>query len=118
MDRIASCLMLAPILIGVSLSVLLFRAWRGLRIGRTEYLMLAPIVFSLLLVVLPLLAIPQPGGFVLTTSLGSCATSAALMAAYPFAVFDHPSNKAGESVLVLGASAAAGLAALAIFLYC
>ena len=111
--------MVATILIGISLAVLLFRAWRGLRVGRTEYLMLAPIVFSLLLVIFPLLAIPQPGGFVLTTSLGSCATSAALMAAYPFAVFDHPASKrAGESVLVLGASAAAGLAALAIFLYC
>ena len=118
MDRSTSCLVVATILAGVALAVLLFRAWRGLRIAETEYLMVAPIVLSVLLVVLPLLAIPQPGKGMLTISLGSCATSAALMAAYPFAIFDSTRRIASESALFLAAGAVAGLAALAIFRYC
>ena len=119
MERSTSCLVIATLLASIALAVLLFRAWRGLRIAETEYLLIAPVVLSVLLVVLPLLALPQPGKGVLTVSLGSCATSAALMAAYPFAVFDRSTKtKAIESALFVGAGTVAGLAALAIFLYC
>ena len=54
-----------------------------------DYLILAAILVSLLLVVLPLMAVAEPGIFVYSVAAGSCAAASLLIAAYPFAILDH-----------------------------
>jgi hypothetical protein len=44
---------------------------------------------SLLLVVLPLTAIAEPGRLAYSVAAGSCAAASVLVAAYPFAILDH-----------------------------
>ena len=93
-------LTVASILSGFGISVFMFRIQRELRVrdqhpdwpnwlAWADYLVLAAIVLSLTLVVLPLVAIPQPGEFVFSIAAGSCAASAVLLLAYPFAILDH-----------------------------
>jgi len=93
-------LTVASILSGFGISVFMFRIQRELGVrdrhpdwpnwlAWADYLVLAAIVLSLTLVVLPLVAIPQPNEFVFSIAAGSCAASAVLLLAYPFAILDH-----------------------------
>jgi len=93
-------LTVASILSGFGISVFMFRIQRELRVrdanprspnwlAWADYLILAAIVLSLLLVVLPLMAIAEPGRLVFSIAAGSCAAAALLVAAYPFAILDH-----------------------------
>ena len=54
-----------------------------------DYLVLSAIVLSLSLVVLPLVALPEPSRFVFSVAGASCAASSLLLLAYPFAILDH-----------------------------
>jgi len=54
-----------------------------------DYLVIASIGLSLLLVVVPLVALPGPGKNALALAAGSCAAAAILLAAYPLAILDH-----------------------------
>ena len=93
-------LTVASILSGFGISVFMFRIQRELRVrdanprspnwlAWADYLILSAIVLSLLLVVLPLMAIPEPGRLVFSIAAGSCAAAALLVTAYPFAILDH-----------------------------
>jgi len=93
-------LTVASILSGFGISVFMFRIQRELRVrdanprspnwlAWADYLILSAIVLSLLLVVLPLMAIAEPGRLVFSIAAGSCAAAALLVAAYPFAILDH-----------------------------
>lgn len=118
MDRSASCLTVASIFVGLALALLVFRLWRDRELlrAKADYLILMPIVLSSFLVFLPLLTIPNPSSVALNVAQGSCATSAMLLAAYPFAVLDG--TRARGDALFVGASALAVFAVLGIFLYC
>jgi hypothetical protein len=54
-----------------------------------DYLVIATIVSSLLFVVLPLTAFPQPSEFVFSIAAGTGAATSLLLLAYPFAILDH-----------------------------
>jgi len=54
-----------------------------------DYLVISTIVLSLLLVVLPLIALSEPTEFVFSIAAGTCAATSILMLAYPFAILDH-----------------------------
>lgn len=93
-------LTVASILSGFGISVFMFRIQRELRVrdkhpnwpnwlAWADYLVLATIVLSLLLVVLPLIALPSPSEFVFSIAAASCAATSLLMLAYPFAILDH-----------------------------
>ena len=93
-------LTVASILSGFGISVFMFRIQRELRVrdehpqwpnwlAWADYLILAAILLSLLLVVLPLMAVAEPGLFVYSVAAGSCAAASLLIAAYPFAILDH-----------------------------
>ena len=93
-------LTVASILSGFGISVFMFRIQRELRVrdanprsqnwlAWADYLILAAILLSLLLVVLPLMATPDPGRLIFSIAAGSCAAAALLVAAYPFAILDH-----------------------------
>jgi hypothetical protein len=93
-------LTVASILSGFGISVFMFRIQRELRVrdehpqwpnwlAWADYLILAAILVSLLLVVLPLMAVAEPGLFVYSIAAGSCAAASLLIAAYPFAILDH-----------------------------
>ena len=93
-------LTVASILSGFGISVFMFRIQRELRVrdanprspnwlAWADYLILSAIVLSLLLVVLPLMAIAEPGRLVFSIAAGSCAAAALLVTAYPFAILDH-----------------------------
>jgi len=93
-------LTVASILSGFGISVFMFRIQRELRVrdehpqwpnwlAWADYLILAAILLSLLLVVLPLMAVAEPGIFVYSVAAGSCAAASLLIAAYPFAILDH-----------------------------
>jgi hypothetical protein len=43
----------------------------------------------LVLVVLPLVAFPEPSRFLFSIAAGSCGAASILMIAYPFAILDH-----------------------------
>ena len=90
----------ASILSGFGVTVFMFRIQRELQVREkhpdwpnwlawADYLVLAAILLSLLLVVLPIVAIRDPSAFVLNLAAGSCAAAAVLLAAYPFAILDH-----------------------------
>jgi hypothetical protein len=93
-------LTVASILSGFGISVFMFRIQRELRVrdvhpdwpnwlAWADYLILAAILVSLLLVVLPLMATAQPGRLVYSVAAGGCAAASLLVAAYPFAILDH-----------------------------
>jgi len=93
-------LTVASILSGFGISVFMFRIQRELRVrdenpqspnwlAWADYLILGAIVISLLLVVLPLVAVPEPGRLAYAVAAGSCAAASILVAAYPFAILDH-----------------------------
>lgn len=93
-------LTVASILSGFGISVFMFRIQRELRVrdehpewpnwlAWADYLILAAILLSLLLVVLPLTAIAEPGRLIYSVAAGSCAAASLLVAAYPFAILDH-----------------------------
>ena len=54
-----------------------------------DYLVLANIVISLVLVVIPLVAVPEPGPVQYSIAAGGCAAAAILQLGYPFAILDH-----------------------------
>jgi len=93
-------LTVASILAGFGISILMFRIQRELHIQEkypdapnwlawADYLVIASIGLSLLLVVVPLVALPGPGKNALALAAGSCAAAAILLAAYPLAILDH-----------------------------
>jgi hypothetical protein len=53
-----------------------------------DYLVIASILLSLLLVVLPLVALKDPGRW-FPLAGAACGSAAILLAAYPFAIFKH-----------------------------
>ena len=101
-------LTVASILSGFGISVFMFRIQRELRVrddhpewpnwlAWADYLILASILLSLLLVVLPLIAIAEPNRLAYSVAAGSCAAAAILIAAYPFAILDHYRIEIGTS---------------------
>ena len=139
-------LTVASILSGFGISVFMFRIQRELRVrdanprspnwlAWADYLILSAIVLSLLLVVLPLMAIAEPGRLVFSIAAGSCAAAAVLVTAYPFAILDHYRIEIGtwrtregerpqerhksepiERMIVLGAAVLAAIAFFTIVL--
>jgi hypothetical protein len=137
-------LTVASILSGFSISVFMFRIQRELRVrddhpdwpnwlAWADYLILEAILLSLLLVVLPLMAIAEPGRLAYSVAAGSCAAASILVAAYPFAILDHYRIEIGtwrtrggerpqerhkgepiERAIVLGATILASIALIAI----
>jgi hypothetical protein len=93
-------LTVASILTGFCISVFMFRIQHelGVRDRRpdwpnwlawADYLIIATIILSVLLVILPLVALPNPGRIAYSIAAGSCAASSLLVLAYPFAILDH-----------------------------
>jgi hypothetical protein len=93
-------LTVASILTGFCISVFMFRIQRELRVrdqhpdwpnwlAWADYLIIATMVVSVALVIVPLVAIPSPGRVVYSIAAGSCAAAALLLLAYPFAILDH-----------------------------
>ncbi len=93
-------LTVASILSGFSISVFMFRIQRELGVrdrhpdwpnwlAWADYLVIATIVLSLLLVVLPLIALSEPTEFVFSIAAGTCAATSLLLMVYPFAILDH-----------------------------
>ena len=93
-------LTVASILTGFSISVFMFRIQRELGVrdrhpdwpnwlAWADYLIIASITLSVLLVILPLVAFPEPGRVMYSIAAGSCAASSLLLLAYPFAILDH-----------------------------
>jgi hypothetical protein len=93
-------LTVASILSGFCISVFMFRVQRELAVrdrypdepnwlAWADYLILSAIVLSLTLVVLPLVALPEPSRFVFSIAAASCAAASLLLLAYPFAILDH-----------------------------
>jgi hypothetical protein len=109
-------LTVASILSGFSISVFMFRIQRELQVrdrhpdwpnwlAWADYLIIATIVSSLLLVVLPLIAFSEPSEFAFSVAAGTCAATSVLLLGYPFAILDHYRieigvwrTKKGESV--------------------
>lgn len=130
MDQSASCLTVASILMIAAIALVAFRVWRGMarqrdaewsgRLAGTDYLLLAPIVLSAFLVILPLLTLPNPSTAVFAIAQGSCTVSATSIAAYPFAILEQrrSQNDAKAGALFVGACALAVLTALGMFLHC
>ena len=139
-------LTVASILSGFSISVFMFRIQRELHVrdehpdwpnwlAWADYLVIATITISLLLVVLPLVASSDPSEFLFSIAAGSCAAASLLLLAYPFAILDHYRieigvwrTKEGESIearhkgepieraIVIGAGLIATLTFVAIVL--
>jgi hypothetical protein len=93
-------LTVASILSGFCISVFMFRVQRELSVrdrhpewpnwlAWADYLVLSAIVLSLSLVVLPMVAFPEPNKFLFSVAAASCAASSLLLLAYPFAILDH-----------------------------
>ena len=109
-------LTIASILSGFSISVLMFRLQRELAVRErhpdwpnwlawADYLVIATVVLSVLLVVVPLVAFSEPTEFVFSIAAGTCAATSLLLLAYPFAILDHYGieiggwrRKAGDNV--------------------
>jgi len=109
-------LTVASILSGFSISVLMFRLQRELAVRErhpdwpnwlawADYLVIATVVLSVLLVVVPLVAFSEPTEFVFSIAAGTCAATSLLLLAYPFAILDHYGieiggwrRKAGDNV--------------------
>ena len=93
-------LTVASILSGFSISVFMFRLQRELGVRErhpdwpnwlawADYLVIATVVFSILFVVVPLVAFSEPTEFVFSIAAGTCAATSLLLLAYPFAILDH-----------------------------
>jgi len=93
-------LTVASLLSGFSITVFMFRIQRELQVRSThphwpnwlawaDYLVIGTIAISLLLVVLPLVALAEPGTTTFAVAAGGCAAAAILQVAYPFAILDH-----------------------------
>jgi hypothetical protein len=93
-------LTVASILTGFCISVFMFRIQRELSVrdrhpdwpnwlAWADYLIIATMVVSVGLVILPLVAVPAPGRLVYSIAAGSCASASLLLLAYPFAILDH-----------------------------
>jgi hypothetical protein len=93
-------LTVASILSGFCISVFMFRVQRELGVrdrnpdqpnwlAWADYLIISAIVLSLTLVVIPLVAFPEPSHFVFSVAAGTCAAACVLLIAYPFAILDH-----------------------------
>jgi hypothetical protein len=93
-------LTVASILTGFCISVFMFRIQRELSVrdrhpdwpnwlAWADYLIVATIVLSVVLVILPLVAVPAPGRLVYSIAAGACAAASLLLLAYPFAILDH-----------------------------
>ncbi len=93
-------LTVASILTGFSISVFMFRIQRELGVrdrhpdwpnwlAWADYLIVAAIVLSVIFVILPLVAVPEPGRAIYSVAAGSCAAASILLLAYPFAILDH-----------------------------
>ena len=54
-----------------------------------DYLIMATIVLSVSLVILPLVSVPSPGRVTYAIAAGACAAASILLLAYPFAILDH-----------------------------
>lgn len=100
MNRPEAYLTVASILSGFGVTVLMFRIQRELHVREkhpdwpnwlawADYLVLGAIVLSLIFVVLPIVAVSEPSGRVLSVAAGSCGAAAILLAGYPFAILDH-----------------------------
>ena len=93
-------LTVASILTGFCISVFMFRIQRELGVrdrhpnwpnwlAWADYLIIASIVASVLLVIVPLVAVPAPSRVIYSVAAGSCAAASILLLAYPFAILDH-----------------------------
>jgi peptidoglycan biosynthesis protein MviN/MurJ (putative lipid II flippase) len=93
-------LTVASILTGFCISVFMFRIQRELRVrdrhpdwpnwlAWADYLIVATIVLSVVLVILPLVAMPTPSHAIYSVAAGACAAASLLLLAYPFAILDH-----------------------------
>ncbi|MBI3705775.1 MAG: hypothetical protein HY244_18420 [Rhizobiales bacterium] len=93
-------LTVASILTGFCISVFMFRIQRELRVrdrhpkwpnwlAWADYLIMASIVLSVVLVILPLVSVPLPSRTIYSVAAGSCAAASILLLAYPFAILDH-----------------------------
>jgi uncharacterized membrane protein YidH (DUF202 family) len=93
-------LTVASILSGFGISVFMFRIQRELRVrdehpdwpnwlAWADYLVIGAIVLSLLLVVMPLVIVPEPREPLLAIAGAACAAASLLLVAYPFAILDH-----------------------------
>jgi hypothetical protein len=93
-------LTVASILTGFCISVFMFRIQRELGVrdrhpnwpnwlAWADYLIIASMVASVLLVIVPLVAVPAPGRVIYSVAAGSCAAASILLLAYPFAILDH-----------------------------
>jgi len=93
-------LTVASLLSGFGITVFMFRIQRELQVRSVhpswpnwlawaDYLVLANIVISLVLVVIPLVAVPEPGPVQYSIAAGGCAAAAILQLGYPFAILDH-----------------------------
>ena len=100
MSRPEAYLAVASILSGFGVTVLMFRIQRELDVREkhpdwpnwlawADYLVLGAVLLSLLFVVLPIVAMSEPGGRTLDVAAAGCAAAAILLAAYPFAILDH-----------------------------
>src|SRR5262249_19147656 len=93
----ANYLTVASILSGFAVQVLVFRIGRELtfsagarRLPWPDYLIVATVIVSLLLVVLPATLTPSSfSGWLSAMAAASCAAAAILMAAYPVAILYH-----------------------------
>jgi len=93
-------LTVASILSGFCISVFMFRIQRELRVrdehptwpnwlAWADYLIMAAITISVLLVIIPLVASPAPSRAAFAVAAASCAAASILLLAYPFAILDH-----------------------------
>src|SRR5262249_45005148 len=93
-------LTVASILTGFCISVFMFRIQRELGVrdrhpdwpnwlAWADYLIIATITVSVLLVIVPLVASPAPGRIIYSIAAGSSAAASLLLLAYPFAILDH-----------------------------
>src|SRR5581483_10305404 len=99
-------LTVASILTGFCISVFMFRIQRELGVrdrhpewpnwlAWADYLIIATIVLSVLLVILPLVTVPAPSRTIYSIAAASCAAASLLLLAYPFAILDHYRIKIG-----------------------
>ena len=67
-----------------------------------DYLIIATVVLSVVLVILPLVAVPAPSRAVYSVAAGACAAASLLLLAYPFAILDHYRIEIGTWRTTLG----------------
>ena len=118
MDGALSCLTVATLLAGLAGAVVLLRLWHSKALVGADNLIVAPIILSVFLVLLPLLTIPRPSPLVLTVAQASCAASAACIGAFPLAILDQRRIPNLESALFVMACVVAAVAPVLVILYC